>query len=92
MSWAVFIAVVAVAVFGGFLAYRSTRLDRLEAEWAIELRDGQPTSWAAPARMTVLSHVTADGEVIEYPTSFAFPWWAVAETLAEIDRFCEVAA
>lgn len=89
-EWVVFVAVVVVALVAGVAAYRST--SRRQCAWAEEMRAGQPDSWAEPEPLTVLSHVTADGEVVEYPIIRGESLVSLATTLGQIAALPEVAA
>jgi len=78
---AVFVAIV-VAIGAG-VAAAAEAMAREHSELARQPRsDYQPT---------LLSHVAYDGEVVEYPTTWACPWEAVAAHLAEIDLLPEAA-
>lgn len=89
VNWVAFAAFVAVVA--GAVAWGRTRLGRLQEEWDDRAAAVRAASWPQ-STLTVVSHVCADGEVLEFPTSFAFPWFDVAETLAAIERLPEVAA
>ena len=94
VSWVVFFAFVAVCVGLGASACASLRPDRLAAEWdeeAWQARMRERVAEYAPPP-AVLSHVAADGEVMEFPIIRGESVVSLATTLGEIAALPEVAA
>ena len=81
---AAFVGGPAAAAVLAFAVAACRRDRRKDAEWADRMR-AQPSN-------TVLSHVTADGEVIEYPIIRGESLVSLATTLGEIAARPEVAA
>lgn len=86
--WGVFAVVVVAFVFGGAVAFRSASLERIEEERRLAAR---AACWAEPAP-AVLSHIAADGELIEFPIIRGESLVSLATTLGEIASLPEVVA
>lgn len=71
---------------------RRARSERCWQAWEERLRAGTPSGWAEPEHDTVISHVTADGEVVDYPVIRGETLDSLATTLGQIASLPEVAA